>query len=225
MGNLCVRVRLETDEVDERVPEDEDSRTDTTENPVVRNSFEENPESPLGPERQSTKSATESDVHLVENPQENRAVSETSDKKSREIADKTDSKIFVGKQVKSLPRTLPPSRVSQLPHHSGKLKKFSTTKGSPFEVEKTRYFRLAAGKLRYYSDACFRPSSLKGVIDLDNCKIKYSKEQVNKDLHKFQILVPDGRVLRCRAETPQMASDWISALEKTCRLLGDNKSR
>lgn len=100
------------------------------------------------------------------------------------------------------------------PNKAGYLKKTSTGK-SAFGIStvKKRWFRLAAGELRYYEDEDESATRLKDCVSLEGAEVFPVQGQV------VTVQFAGGRAMRLEAATGKVANEWRDAFAETITLL------
>jgi CRP-like cAMP-binding protein len=112
-------------------------------------------------------------------------------------------------------RSVIPAAVD-FPNKAGYLKKSSQGKGTfAISVVKKRWFRLAAGELRYYEDEDESATKLKECIHLAGAQVLPVTGSI------VQLQFSGARSMKLEAATPKIAAEWKDAFAETIVLLGN----
>lgn len=117
-------------------------------------------------------------------------------------------------------RSVIPAAVD-FPNKAGYLKKSSQGKGTfAISVVKKRWFRLAAGELRYYEDEDESATKLKECIHLGGAQILAVPTGPSMPA-LVHVQFTGGRSMKLEAPTPKIANEWRDAFAETILLLGN----
>jgi len=116
-------------------------------------------------------------------------------------------------------RSMIPAAID-FPSKGGFLKKSSQGKGTfAISVVKKRWFRLAAGELRYYEDEDESAAKLKECIHLDGATILPPAGTSSSALCLVHIQFAGGRAMKLEASTAKIATEWRDAFSQTIAIL------
>ena len=121
-------------------------------------------------------------------------------------------------------RSMIPAAID-FPSKSGYLKKTSQGKGTfAVSVVKKRWFRLAAGELRYYEDEDESATKCKECIVLEGAQVLPPAGTSTAALCVVHVQFTGGRAMKLEASTPKVATEWRDAFSQTIAILANMPS-